>query len=141
ELAARVQDGQDDLGGRATLLLHDRDRNAAAVVGLGDRVVRVDDDVDDRAVAGERLVDRVVDDLPDQVMQAADTGRADVHARALAHGIEALENRDVLRVVARLRARGVRAGILRHSTSADVSKPRSRAYDATDRGAYSDALH
>ena len=48
-----------------------------------------------RGVAGERLVDRVVDDLVDHVMQArAVIGVADVHARALAHRIEALEDLD-----------------------------------------------
>ena len=42
ELAAGVQDGEHDLDGRLSLLLHDRDGDAAAVVGDGDRVVRVD---------------------------------------------------------------------------------------------------
>ena len=45
-------------------------------------------------VARHRLVDRVVDDLPDEVVQAARVGRADVHARALANGLEALEDLD-----------------------------------------------
>ena len=44
--------------------------DAAAVVDDGHRVVDVDRDVDLIAVAGERLVDRVVDDLVDEVMQA-----------------------------------------------------------------------
>ena len=48
----------------------------------------------------ERLVDRVVDDLPDEVVQAASTGGTDVHARALAHRLESFENVDVLGVVA-----------------------------------------
>ena len=48
-----------------------------------------------RGVARERLVDRVVDDLVDHVMQArAVVGVADIHARALAHRIEALEDPD-----------------------------------------------
>ena len=51
------------------------------------------------AVAGQRLVDRVVDDLPDEVVQAALAGRADVHAGALAHRLEALEDGDLARVV------------------------------------------
>ena len=51
-------------------------------------------------LAGERLVDSVVDNLVDQVVEAAGAGRADVHARALADGLEALEDGDVLRVVA-----------------------------------------
>ena len=41
ELAAGVQDGEDDLGRGALLLLHDRDGNAAAVVDHGDRAVRM----------------------------------------------------------------------------------------------------
>ena len=45
-------------------------------------------------VAGHRLVDRVVDDLPDEVVQAARVGRADVHARPAADRLEALEDLD-----------------------------------------------
>ena len=46
-------------------------------------------------MAGERLVDAVVDDLVDHVVQAgAVVGVADVHARPLAHGVEALEDLD-----------------------------------------------
>ena len=52
------------------------------------------------AEAGEGLVDGVVDDLVDEVVQAHDAGRADVHAGALADGLEALQHRYVLRVVA-----------------------------------------
>ena len=105
ELAAGVQHGQHDLDRRPALLLHDRDRDAAAVVGDGDRVVGVDRDVDRRREAGERLVDGVVDDLVDEVVQAALAGRADVHARAQADRLEALEDRDVLRVVVGARPR------------------------------------
>ena len=71
----------------------------AAVVGEGH-----DDPV---AVARQRLVDRVVHDLPDQVVQASLAGRADVHARALADRLEPLEDLDrggvVLHAVGRLR--------------------------------------
>ena len=111
ELAAGVEHGQHDLDRRLALLLHRRDGDAAAVVDDGDRVVRVDRHVDAAAVAGERLVDGVVDDLVDQVMQPAHTGRADVHAGALAHGFEALEDGDVLGVVAGPRRSG-RVGVV-----------------------------
>ena len=96
ELTAGVQDGEDDLGRRLLLLLHDVDRNAAAVVGDRDARVRVDDDVDLVGLAGQGLVDRVVHHLVDQVMEAAHTGRADVHPWTLAHRLETLENGDVL---------------------------------------------
>jgi hypothetical protein len=101
ELAAGVQHGEHDLEGGPALLLHDVDRDPAAVVGHGDGGVRVDDHRDGVAVTGQRLVDGVVDDLVDEVVQAAHAGRADVHARALADGLEALEDRDVLGVVTR----------------------------------------
>ena len=77
------------------------DRDAAAVVDDGDRLVGVDRDLDVVAVAGQGLVDGVVDDLVDEVMESARAGGADVHARALAHGIEPAEDRDLAgRVVA-----------------------------------------
>ena len=100
ELAAGVQDGQHDLGRGPLLLLHRVDGDAAPVVGDRHRVVRVDHDLDLVGLAGERLVDSVVDNLVDQVMEAAGAGRADVHARTLADGLEPFEDGDVLRVVA-----------------------------------------
>ena len=84
-------------------------RDAAAVVLDPDAAVGQQGDHDPVAVAGQRLVDGVVDDLPDQVVQAALTGRADVHAGALADRLEALEHLDrggvVLDAVGRLRER------------------------------------
>ena len=59
----------------------------------------MDRDVDLIAVAGQRFVDRVVDDLVDEVMQARRTGRADVHRRPLAHGLEPFENLDLVGAV------------------------------------------
>src|SRR5271155_3741945 len=65
----------------------------------------MDRDRDFRAETGQSLVDGVVDDLVDEVVQAHHAGRADVHARALANRLKALENGDVLCVVARGAAR------------------------------------
>ena len=100
ELAAGVQHGEHDFDGGAALLLHVVHRDATAVVDDGDRVVRVDRDGDLGAETGQRLVDGVVDDLVDEVVQAHHAGRADVHAGALANRLQALEDGDVLRVVA-----------------------------------------
>ena len=89
ELAAGVELGEHDLhrghglaGGQRLVV----DRDAAAVVDDGDGVVDVDGDVDARGVAGEGLVDGVVDDLIDQVVQAHLARGADVHGRAQADG-------------------------------------------------------
>jgi len=63
------------------------DGNATAVVGYRHRRVLADDDVDTITDPGEGLVDGVVDHFGDQVVQAADVGAADVHARPAADGL------------------------------------------------------
>ena len=93
ELAAGVQLGHDDLDGGDTGGVHP-DRDATAVVDDLDATVGEQGDLDLGGVAGHGLVDGVVDDLPDQVVQAALTGGTDVHARALANRLESLEDGD-----------------------------------------------
>ena len=95
ELAAGVQLGGDDLdaGQPGLRLLVGRD--AAAVVVHLDRAVGVQRDLDPVRGAGERLVDAVVDDLPQAVHEPAGVGRADVHPRPLADRLEPLEDEEV----------------------------------------------
>jgi hypothetical protein len=59
----------------------------------------VDRDVDIAAETRQRLVDRVVDDLVDQMVQPRDAGRADVHGGTLADRLEAFENLDLVGAV------------------------------------------
>ena len=108
ELAAGVEGGEHDLGRGLAQLRVLLDGDAAAVVDDGAAVVGVKGDDDLLGVAGDRLVDGVVHDLVDEVMEAAGAGRADVHARALADGLEALEDGDVLGPIAVLLALGLR---------------------------------
>ena len=81
--------------------------HAAAAVGQ-------QGDVDAGGVARHGLVDGVVDDLPDEVVEAGGTGAADVHPGPLPDRVEAFEDLDVLGVVVGLglaqdaRSRGVR---------------------------------
>ena len=70
EFAARVQDGIDDLERGLAGLGLNVDGDTAAVVGDGDGVALVDSHNDVLAVACQRLVDRVVDDLIDQMVQS-----------------------------------------------------------------------
>ena len=64
-------------------------------------------DDDPLAMARQRLVDRIVDDLPKTVHESATVIGPDVHAGALADGLQALENREVLgRVAGRRVLRG-----------------------------------
>ena len=95
ELASGVQHGQHDLEGRLALLFVEVGRDTAAVVPDGDGVVFVDRHVDIGAEAGEGFVDRVVDHLVDQVVEALFADVADVHRRAFAHGFESFEDLDI----------------------------------------------
>jgi hypothetical protein len=106
ELAAGVQLGQRDLDRRDAFRLVEVDRDAASVVPDADRAVGVDRDPAVPRVPGQRLVHRVVDNLPDEVVEAAHVGVADVHRRTHAHRLEAFEDGDRLSVV------GVAAGLL-----------------------------
>jgi hypothetical protein len=54
------------------------------------------------AITSERLIDCVIDDLIDKVVEAAFTGRADVHSWALADCLKPLEDGDRRGVVALL---------------------------------------
>ena len=105
ELAAGVQHGQHDFRRRLAALVLSTGMPRPLSID-GDRVVDVDRDVDLVAVAGQRLVDRVVDDLVDEVVQPGAPGRADVHRRALADRLEAFEDLDLVgAVVVRARRR------------------------------------
>ena len=95
EFSAGMELGHDDLGRRDAFLLVDVGRDAAAIVGDGDGAIGVERHRHAVGMAGQRLVDGVVDHLIDHVMQArAVIGVADIHAGALAHRIEALEHLD-----------------------------------------------
>ena len=95
ELTAGVEDGHDDFGGGTTLLRMDIHRNSTAVVGDGYRLVGMDGDGYLRAMAGQCLVDRVVDDLENHVVQTtAVVGVSDVHSRPLSDSVETLQNFD-----------------------------------------------
>ena len=70
ELAARVQHGEYDLERGLAGLRLDVHGDAAAVIADADDVAGLDGELDVAAVARERLVNGVVDDLIHQVVQA-----------------------------------------------------------------------
>src|SRR5690606_35112040 len=84
ELAAAVELREGDLHAGQLLLLVDVGGDAAPVVDDPAAAVGQEGDVDAGGEAGHRLVDGVVDDLPDAVVEAGGAGAADVHARPLA---------------------------------------------------------
>jgi hypothetical protein len=94
ELAPGVQGGHDHLERRPMLDRVLVDRYAPAVVGHPDPAVAGQGDVDPRAVAGQGLVDGVVDDLVHEVVQAPQPGRPDVHPGSLADRLKPFEDGD-----------------------------------------------
>src|SRR4051794_9180794 len=96
ELAPGVQRGEDHLDGALLTLRVLVHRNPTPIVRDRDRgAVLVERDADVRRVAVHRLVDRVVENFPDEVMQPRGPDAADVHAGALANGLEAFQDGDV----------------------------------------------
>ena len=97
EFTSGMQHRQHDFECRFALLLVEVGGDTAAVVLDGDRVVLVDRHVDIGAIARQRLVDRVVHDLVNQVVETLFADIADVHGRTLAHRFEAFEDLDIRR--------------------------------------------
>ena len=91
-----MQLGHHDLRGGNFLAIeiHHLHRNAAAVVDHSNRVVDMDADFDLVSVSGKSFVNRVVDDLIYEMVQAQLAGRADVHSGALSDGFHPAENFD-----------------------------------------------
>ena len=95
KFAAGVQLRKDQLECRDALLGVDVNGDAAAIIGDRDDLVVVHDGANRRAASSQRLIDRVVDYLPEQVVQRATIGAADVHARAHAHRLKTLEHTNI----------------------------------------------
>ena len=79
-------------------------RNSPTVVDYLAAIVVQEGDIDGCAVSGHRLVHRVIDDLPDEVVEPGWAGRSDVHTGPLPDGLETFQNRDVGGAVGGLRA-------------------------------------
>ena len=84
------------------------DRDAAAVIGDGQKAVGAQFDLDERGVPRQRLVHGVVDDLGEQMMQRLFVGAADIHAGTPTYRLQSFQHLDVGRGVAGLGAGGAR---------------------------------
>ncbi len=69
-------------------------RNSAAIILDGDAVVAMNNNINLGAEAGQRFVNRVVDDLGDQVVQSTFGSVADIHAGPFTNRFEPLQNFD-----------------------------------------------
>ena len=99
ELAARVERGQDRFERRDLRLFMDVDWNTATVVVDCHDIFWQKLDGNVMGITSHRFIDRVVNDLPHEVMEAVRARRTNVHARTLTNGFEAFENVNILRVI------------------------------------------
>ncbi len=105
------------------------DRNAAAIVGDGQKSVGAQFHLDERGMAGQRLVHRIVDDFGEQMVQRLLVGAADIHARPAPHRLQAFEDFDVARGIAGFGAGGARGDLERRPA---LSAHRRRTGRSTD---------
>src|ERR1700735_5528277 len=93
EFAARMELRHHYVDGGGTGGVHG-DRDTAAVVNDLDTTVFEDPHIALAGVAGHRLVHRVVDHLPNEVVQTSFPGGPDVHAGAFADRLQPFEHGD-----------------------------------------------
>ena len=96
EFAAGMKLGEDHLHRRQTGLVVDADRHAAAVILNRHGIILMHRDFNMIADSGQGLVDRIVDDLIDQMMKASDTGCADIHTGTFANGFQTFQNLNLI---------------------------------------------
>ena len=87
------------------------DRDAAAVVGDGQKAVGAQFDLDEGGMSRQRLVHGIVDDFGEQMMQRLFVGAADIHAGTAAYRLQAFQHLDIGRGVAGLGAGRARRGL------------------------------
>ena len=119
ELAMLVALARNDLGRGAPLRGVVVDWDSAPVVGNGDAVVLVDDDVALFAEARDGFIDGVVDHFVDEVVESVGTRGPDVHRRTFPYRVEAFEDLDRTGVIAH-------AGSVSERTASAVADGRSR---------------
>jgi hypothetical protein len=91
EFAAGVEVGHDQFKCRHLVFGMHVDRNAAAVILNGDGTLGMEGYLDGGTIAGEGLVNGVVDDLENAVMEAPFIGISDVHVGPLADPVETFQ--------------------------------------------------
>ena len=143
ELAAGMERREHDFGRRLLGVLGVRsDRDPGPVVTDPAAAVGQQGDVDPGGPARHGLVDRVVHDLPDQVVQPGRPGGTDVHTGPLAYRFEPFEDGDVVLGVRRtgltwslIHLYCHRRALSEHRSSQCVSNPRNGDFRPLDANA------
>ena len=104
EFSASMQFGHDDFDSRTTIdgrvvVLHRIQRHAATVITDRAGSIHPDPYDDASGVASHDLIDRVVNDLVDQVMQGVGARATNVHARSFTNGLKSFKDLNGIRGV------------------------------------------
>ena len=99
ELATGMEHRINGFKRRTSSLFLNVDRNSAAVVLNGNAVVFFNGHVDFIAKSGESFIDAVVDNFPDQMVQALRTCRTDVHPRAFSDRFKSFKNLNLAGII------------------------------------------
>jgi len=91
--------GHHRLKGRFFGLGVDVNRDAAAVIGDLDSISRQKPHLDILGKTGQRLIQAVINTLPNQMVEALGTGRADVHAGTAPHRLQSFQNINIFRLI------------------------------------------
>lgn len=97
EFSSGMQFSHNDFGSasfrRILVVEFDSGRNAAAVVNDGDRIVRMQRDVNFRAVSCKSFINRIVQYFENKMVKSRAIRRiADVHARTLSYSLKSFQN-------------------------------------------------
>lgn len=99
EFAAGMKHRQHHRHGGDSQLFIDAHRDAPAVVPHGYHIAGKNLHLDMGAEARQRFIDGVVHNFIYQMIQALGTGGADIHARPLAHRLQAFQHLDLTFVI------------------------------------------
>src|SRR5688500_18828222 len=66
-------------------------RNTSSIVDDRERTIFIDDDFNMCAIACQVLIDRIVNDLPYQVMKTFNVGASNIHSRPLSDRFQSLQ--------------------------------------------------
>jgi hypothetical protein len=100
ELSPGVENSEDNLNRRLTLCGVNIDGNSSTIVNDTNSAVLQNGYLDVVAIPCEGFINGVIDDLIDQVVQSAGTGRTDIHSGTFAYGFETFENLNLACTVA-----------------------------------------
>ncbi len=99
ELAAGMKNSEDRLNRRDTGLRVNFRRHTASVIFDGHDILVIDSDFNLCRITGQGLINRVVDDLPDQVMQTGRRGCTYVHTRSFSDSFKTFQYLYIVRSI------------------------------------------